>query len=324
MISPGQIRLLAEPLNNAGEPTGEPSLDIFPIALISQAVGSSAESYGRWRFEAEGVHVSSVGGGASAAMAAEFIVPRGYRPIAMYVKGVRLRLDTATLNEATKFANSGMRDAQVSAGTILKAAKAENLDRSSSITYPAASIGTNSFATTMISLTSRLGGEAFPSSAKRGLELNDKKEIVSGTGSYDPAEVSRGRDISAALKVDRFAVPAGTTMIQIDVSPSSQASLLGAVGSVSKPDDAFYLIDAQGTLYQAVGFIYKDRERYDIVINPGQPLRGSVDITTPGLTSVRDDQTLKLLFFVSQKVNLTAFAIGDKVVFQLDTPYQVD
>lgn len=323
MISPGQIRMVAEPVNNAGKATGEPSLDIFPVALISQAVGSSAESYGRWRFEAEGVHVSSVGGGASSVMAAEFIVPTGYRPIAMHVKGVRLKLDATALNEATKFANSGMRDAQVLAGTILKAAKAENLDRSNSFTYPAASIGTSSFTSTMIGVTPRLGGEAFPSSAKRGLELNDKKEIVSGTGSYDPAEVSRGRDISAALKVDRFAVPAGTTMIQIDVSPSSQASLLGPVGSVSQPEDAFYLIDTQGTLYQAVGFIYKDRERYDIVFNPGQPLRGTIDITTPGLTSVRDDQSLKLLFFVSQKVHLTSFAIGDKVVFQLDTPYEV-
>ncbi len=322
MISPGQIRMIAEPVDASGAPTGEPSHDIFPIALISQGDGASAESYGRWRFEAEGVHISSVGGGASAAMAAEFVVPTGNRPIAIYVKGVRLELDATAVSEATKFATTGMRDAQVSAGTILKAAKAENLDRSMSFTYPAANIGTRG-GSEMLVISTRLGREAFPSSAKRGLQLNEDKEIESGSGTWTPAEVGRGRDISAALKVDRFSAPAGTAMFQLNVSPTMQASLLGQVGSVADPSDAFYLIDSQGTLYQAVGYVYKDRERYDIVYNPGQPLNGMADIKTPGLTSVRDDQSLKLLFLVSLKVELEAYSIGDKVVFQLDEPFEV-
>ncbi len=319
MISPGQVRLVVEPVDANGEPTGEPGHEIFPVALISQGDSSQADSYGRWRFEAEGVHISSVGGGASSTMAAEFLVPPGVEPIAVYVKGVRLRLDRETLNDATKYANAGMRDAQVAAGTILKSTKAEDLDKSMAFTIDADSIGRRG-SSAMVAMSSRLGREAFQSSAKRGLELNDDKEIVSGTGTWTPQEVGKGRDISSKLKVDRFAVPPGTIMLQIDVSPSQQASLLGDVGSVSAPDDPFYLIDTQGTLYQAVGYIYKDRERYDIRYSPGSPLRGQVDLNVPGLTSVRDDQKLKLLFLISRNVEFEAYAIGDKVVFEVVPP----
>ena len=322
MVSPGQLRLLVEPINAAGNPTGGPSKNIFPIALISQADGSNAESYGRWRFEAEGVHISSVGAGTSKAMAAEFIVPPGYRPIAAYVKGVRLRLDASDLNGATKFATPGMRDAQVTSGTILQARRASDLDKSMAFTYPAASIG-GSGGSDMVTLNPRIGAfgrEAFQSSQKRNLSLDDEKDIVSGTGTWTPEEVSKGREIPANMRVDTFAVPDGTLMVQVDVSASSRAGLTGPVGSIADPNDPYFLIDAQGTPYQAVGFIYKDRERYDIRYTPGQPLKGLNDINTPGLTTVRDDQKLILLFLISKDVDLTSFAIGNKVVFELDEP----
>lgn len=322
MISPGQLRLLAEPLDASGRPTGEPSLNIFPIAVVSQGDAAVADSYGRWRFEAEGVHVSSVGAGASTTMAAEFLVPSGYRPIAAYVKGVRLRLDNEAMASATKFSNAGMRDAQVMSGTILQSRRASDLDKSMSFVYPAAEIG-NRGSTQMIALTNKLAREAFQSSQKRGLELDDEKEIVSGTGTWTPAEVGAGRDISPALRVDSFAVPPETVMVQLDVSATSRASLIGPVGAQASPEDPFYLIDGQGTLYQAVGFIYKDRERFDIRYTTGQPLRGVGDINTPGLTSVRDDQKLVLLFLVSTGVDLEAFAIGDRVVFELDEPHPI-
>lgn len=318
MISPGQLRLLVQPINDPSAP----SRNIFPIALISQGDGADANSYGRWRFEAEGVHVSSVGAGASQSMAAEFLVPSGYKPIAMYVKGVRLRLDAESLNSATKFATPGMRDAQVNAGTILQSRKASDLDRSNAFTFPAASIG-RAGSDEMVAINSRIGSfgrEAFQQSQKRNLSIDDKKDIVSGTGTWTPEEVSKGRDIPQNMRVDTFAVPDGTVMVQVNVSTTTQAALTGPVGSVADPNDPYFLIDAQGTPYQAVGFIYRDRERFDIRYTPGQPLRGLEDIDTPGLTTVRDDQRLVLLFLISKDVDLTTFAIGDKVVFDLDEP----
>lgn len=322
MVSPGQLRLLVEPIDASGNPTGAPSKNIFPVAVISQADGANAESYGRWRFEAEGVHISSVGAGASQSMAAEFLVPPGHRPIAMYVKGVRLRLGSEDLAGATKFATSGMRDAQVTAGTILEARRASDLDKSMAFVYPAASIG-GSGSSDMVAMNSRIGAfgrEAFQSSQKRNLSLDDDKDIVSGSGTWTPEEVSKGREIPNEMRVDTFAIPDGTLMVQIDVSANSRAGLTGPVGSIADPNDPYFLIDAQGTPYQAVGFIYKDRERFDIRYTPGQPLKGLNDINTPGLTTVRDDQRLVLLFLISKDVDLTAFAIGDKVVFELDEP----
>lgn len=318
MVSPGQLRLICEPLDASGKPTGEPSTTIFPIALISQGDSSAADSFGRWRFDAEGVHVSSVGGSSSSIMAAEFIVPTNARPIAMYVKGTRIRLDS-TEEAPSKFATVGMRDAAVRSGTIVKTVKMENLDRSNAVEVSERDVGSRGEG--VISVTTRLGmREAFQVSQRRQLVLGEKNRIVSGVGTWTPEEVSKGRDISQALKVDRFAVPPGTLMVQVDVSSSTVASLLGTVGRNAAETDAFYLVDTQGTPYQAVGYIYKDRNRYDIRYLPGQPLTGSGDIEAPGLSSVRDDQELKLLFLVSQGVELQSFVIGQAVVLDLEKP----
>jgi hypothetical protein len=323
MISPGQLRLLCEPLDSANRPTGEPSINVFPVALISQGDSSVADSFGRWRFDAEGLHVSSVGGGSSTLMSAEFLVPTGTRPLALYVKNTRIRLDNAE-DPPAKFANTAMRDAQVRAGSILRSARMTDLDRSRSVRIKEADIGGRGADTTII-VSTRLGlQKAFQTSQKRNLELDDKRRIASGIGGWTPEEVGRGRDISEKLKVDRFAVPDGTLMVQIDVSPQSAASLLGEVGRNAGANDAYYLIDSQGTAYQAIGYIYEDKNRYDIRYLPGQPINGLADISVPGLSTVRDDQSLKLLFAVSRGVELVSFVIGDKVVFDLEKPRLLD
>ncbi|MCL4220053.1 MAG: hypothetical protein KJZ65_01655 [Phycisphaerales bacterium] len=324
MIAPGQLRLVVQPVDLSGNWTGEPSQIVFPVALISQADGAEATSWGRWRFEAEGVFVSSVGGGSSAMMAAEFVVPPNSRPLALYVKNLRVPLGPIT-EETQRFAAPGMRDAQIRAGTILESIKLEQLDRSKAARVRDEDISSRGGLGGVVTISATLGREAFQSSQKRELVLDDKKMIVSGHGAFTPAEVSRSRDISRELKVDRFAVPDGTVMVQIDVAPKSVASLLGPVGSIADQSDPFYIIDTSGTPYQAVGYIYKDRDRYDIHYFPGNPLRGMIDLRdVPGLTAVRDDQELRLLFLVSRGVEMQAFAIGSNVVFELEKPRKIE
>lgn len=323
MIAPGQLRLLVQPVDTAGNWTGEPSQNIFPIALISQGDGAEATSWGRWRFEAENVFVSSVGGGSSAIMAAEFLVPPNVKPLALYVKNLRVPLGPVT-EETQRFAAPGMRDAQIRSGTLLESIKIDQLDKSRSVELSEEDAGTRSTGG-MITISPRLGTEAFQTAQKRELTLDDKKQIVSGHGAFTPAEVSRARDISRELKVDTFAVPDGTVMVQIDVSPKSIASLLGPVGSLADQNDAFYIIDTAGTPYQAVGYIYKDRDRYDIHYFPGNPLRGMIDLRdVPGLTAIRDDQEMRLLFLVSRGVEMQGFAIGTNLVFELEEPRKIE
>ncbi|MCE7969668.1 MAG: CvpA family protein [Leptolyngbya sp. PLA3] len=324
MIAPGQLRLLVQPVDASGNWTGEVSRNIFPVALISQADGADATSWGRWRFEAEGVFVSSVGGGSSAMMAAEFFVPPGVRPLALYIKNLRVPLDPIT-EETQRFAAPGMRDAQIRSGTLLESIKIDELDKSKSVELSDEDIGARGARGSVVTVSARLGNEAFQTSQKRELTLDGKKQIVSGHGAFTPAEVSRSRDISNELKVDRFAVPDGTVMVQIDVSPKSVASLLGPVGSEADQNDPFYIIDTSGTPYQAVGYVYKDRDRYDIHYFPGNPLRGMVDLRdVPGLTAVRDDQEMRLLFLVSRGVEMQAYAIGSNVVFELEEPRKIE
>lgn len=324
MIAPGQLRLLVQPVDASGNWTGEPSQNIFPVALISQADGAESTSWGRWRFEAEGVFVSSVGGGSSAMMAAEFVVPPNFRPLALYVKNLRVPLG-ADSEETPRFAAPGMRDAQIRSGTLLESIRLDQLDTSKAARVRDEDIVSRGGLGGVVSIGATLGREAFQTSQKRDLTLDDKRFIISGRGAFTPAEVSRGRDISRELRVDRFGVPDGTVMVQIDVSPKSVASLLGPVGSIADQNDAFYIIDTRGTPYQAVGYIYKDRDRYDIHYFPGNPLRGMIDLRdVPGLTAVRDDQELRLLFLVSRGVDMQAFAIGSNVVFELDKPRKIE
>ncbi len=323
MISPGQLRLLVEPLDAAGRPTGEPSINIFPVALISQGDSAVADSFGRWRFDAEGLHVSSVGGGSSALMSAEFLVPARTRPIALYVKNTRLRLDNVA-EEPARFGSVSMRDAQIRAGSILRSARMTTLDRSRAVRIGESDISGRGGETAIV-VSTRLGMQrAFQTAQKRSLDLDANRRITSGVGSWTPAEVSRGRDIAQNLKVDRFYVPDGTLMVQVDVGPGSAGSLLGEVGRNAGANDAYYLIDTQGTAYQAIGYIYEDKNRYDIRYLPGQPINGVADLAVPGLSGVRDDQKLTLLFAVSRGVQLQSFVIGDKVVFELDKPRLLD
>lgn len=322
MIAPGQLRLLLEPVDASGAPTGEPSEVAFPVALVSQADGSDTNSFGRWRFESEGVFVSSVGGGSTAIMSAEFVVPTGYRPLALYVKGVRLRLDNQG-TDVPRFATTAMRDAQIRSGSLLETIKIEDLDRSKA--FKVDGLGGRGGASDIGSISNQLGREAFQTSQKREMTISEKNEIVSGHGTWSPGEVSRSRDISNELKVNRFAVPTGTTMVQIQVGPKSPASLLGVVGAESSPNDPFYIIDTKGTPYQAVGYIYKDRDRYDIHFFPGDPLGGTIDLKdVPGLATVRDDQEMTLLFLVSTGVEMDGFAIGNKMVFEMEKPVLIE
>src|SRR5690606_38856745 len=61
---------------------------ILPFAMISRAKGET-DQLGRWLFNRPDVFIPSVGGQSETVFAFEFAVPRGWRPIALSVKGAR-------------------------------------------------------------------------------------------------------------------------------------------------------------------------------------------------------------------------------------------
>src|SRR5262249_11336307 len=73
------------------DPATEEAAAYQPFAMISQAAGDDPRA-GRWRFDGDKVFLSSVGGGGNQSMAFEFLIPKGFKSIALYVKGARIDL----------------------------------------------------------------------------------------------------------------------------------------------------------------------------------------------------------------------------------------
>ncbi|MFG0306467.1 MAG: hypothetical protein ACF8Q5_09695 [Phycisphaerales bacterium JB040] len=309
-ISNGQIRLVVR-----GE--GGETRNVFPLAVISQA--SAGENvYGRWRYDSEGVHIASVGGASTATMAFEFMLRPGDEPQGLYVKGVRVNLNTFEAPE-TAYAGVDQRDAVVTDGEILTGGEGATAayDTSQAVTAAPGDWAT---------LSESMGIAVNVQTIKRFFAVADEGNLVtSGEGRYDQSEVDRRnvQAISRSLISDSFGVARDQRIVQVDVSPNTPASLLGPVTGRISGDLPIRLIDDNGTEYDAVGYIYDDRQIWEARYTPSAPLTGLNDIDAPSLTNSRDDQKLKLLFLVSKFIEVEHLAIGDTVIVSFEPPIDV-
>jgi len=69
------------------------------------------------------------------------------------------------------------------------------------------------------------------------------------------------------------------------------------------------LVDANGSRYQCVGFVYKDNSIVHVRFMPGRPINSMNDL--PSVSSSRADQKITLVFRVSMNVDIKHYAIGD-------------
>lgn len=306
IFGPGQVHLVAESADGSHAET------IFPFAMVSQATSENADAYGRWAFQ-EGDFIASIGGASSFPAAFEFLVPAGYRPIALYVKNTRYRLDPA--QQPQEFATAGLRDRAVASGSLFSGAtsRVTSLDRQGATTIAAA--GGRSDA---VRVDPGIGA-SFNAQNPRGLVLNGQNQVVGGTAQFFPAELNpRGTD--TALLVREFAAGSGQTIVQVNVSNDSPASMQNAVVRSQDASATPRLVDSQGVAYDAIGYIYQDKDRVEIRYTPGEPIRSRNEL--PPVSSIRSDQTLTLIFVVSAGVNLTDYAVGEKSVLVFQPPLQ--
>jgi hypothetical protein len=305
----GQVRLLMG--NDAGE-----TIEAFPLALISQADAGDAEVFGRWRFEGDETFIASVGGGTNVEMGFEFLVPTGYEPRALYVKNTRV--DVSSM-DAQQFASVGQRDSAVRSGSVLGGGlDLASLDTSNAVRFdPDADTGRDA----PVRVSNILGFQ-FQTTQKRSLELDDSNRILNGTAKYAPNELAGRGGITPELRVDRFSPGDDTAIVMIDIGSESVASVLGRVGRSVAGDAPPQLIDSAGTVYQAIGFVYQDRDIVDVRITPATPLRGVNDL--PTISAARTDQSLVLLFRVSLGAEVEYYALGDQVVLEFRPEMLVD
>ena len=309
----GQIRLLVQSQADGS------TMSIHPVAIITLAEAAGTE-YGRFRYDGNEVFIASVGGQSEARMAFEFGVPAGHKPIAVYVKNTRKEFNW----NPTQFETSEERTAAIQDDSLLGGVSSGSLDWEG-----ATEIGDSRN-------TSRAGGRSntvsgrpvvsnnlpFRSIIQKGTErtLKVQKEsrrgggyrIVGGEAILSPEDMSR-RSIQQILQIRGFVRGTDTTMVQLDVSiRRGQESPIGKSLQAADQTVPPSLVDSAGRRYDAVGYVYKDKEKVIIRYTPSSPLRGLSD--APSISQSRGDQEMVLLFRCSRGVEIVAFAIGEKVI----------
>lgn len=308
------------------------SLALQPIAVVSQAKGSSRE-IGRWRFDTRNFFVGSVGGQSDASMAFEFLVPNNnandpdqvWRPLALYVRGVRFDLtvdDGQTVKPALTFWTPEDRDDAVESRSLFELVEANRPENS-----PGAPIKIDkNDPNRALRMTNRIpdnitlnGGEL------SGVELTKGQQIINCLDLRLQTKFLAGNDVDRSLRVEEFQPGPGTAVISINVSrdlgkwSATEPESTGAVGAPT-------IVDSLGQRYEAIGYVYRDRSDVRIRFTPGQPLAGLGD--APSISRSRDDQKLFLIFRIASGVKLKQYSIGTTGIVDIqsdeETPTQTN
>jgi len=336
-IGASQIRLLLE-----SPRTGERT-EVYPIAVWSQAESAGA-GWGRWRYDARDTFIAAVGAGAAAQFAFEFPGPADYNPIAVYVKGTRVRLDEGALSQPKhKLASAANRLRYIEgvsgskpampAGTDPNAGMSvtddqrmptEGLDLKDAVKIgngQAVAAGSNVPTPDGVWINNGIGF-----TVQKGThdplvldESNSKeKYITEGTKDFDSNYKSQTVGLERSLRIEKFYVPSDVVIFKVDVDSASRLSILTAAASAVDRSAAPLLYDTMGNTYQPVGFVYEDSTRLTVRYTPGQPIQSLSDM--PSLSRSRPDQKLTLIFQVSLGVSVQAFGIGKKILYEFDPP----
>lgn len=306
IVSNGQVHMIAR-----NEGTGE-SITIFPLAAISENAEADGR-LGRWKFDANDVFISSVGGQSKATVGFEFFVPEGFRPIGLSVRQARISADKVP--DPIVYDSTGDRDRRIASGSIFKSDDTNRVvrDASNAVTLTDANDpgGASGFR-----ISASLGEVASSQTARSRLTLDDDNLIADGQAKFAISEVGRGNTPSGrSMRVDSFALGRNQSMVQVDVSPGKPASFVSDAARLAPTDKPLVLIDSNGNEYEAIGFVYKDREIFEVRYTLGNTLAGVE--ATPPLSTARDDQKLVILFVVTRGVQIEQFAAGNIVIANL-------
>lgn len=303
-----QVRLVAH------SDAEERSIGIQPLAVISQGAADKPE-LGRWRYDAPDTYIASVGGRDDAPMGFEFLVPKGFEPVGLMVKGVRQ--DVRTMKAARTFTSLADRDAAVRDGTITPTANIGTLDRTRTVKFVTSASGGQDYPIRI--------GTAFPSGLvlqkdttkelTRGGE-SDNEIIGGGLAKFTPKEMTN-QGAEPKLQVRQFGRTEDTQLVQITVDLSNKEfGLLSTAAAEIDREKPIVLIDSNGAPYTPVGYIYKTPTEIWVQFDPGRPVQKLSDM--PALSRSQPDQRLTLLFRVSRGVKITSIAVGDKLLAEFD------
>ena len=318
VLGNAQVRLVAE-LADTGVTRA-----FHPSAVISQA-DAEEPTLARFRFDADESFIASVGGGATAIMAFDFALPRAYRPIAIYIRGVRHELAS---EPNITFTTTDQRDDAVTTFEY-GGVDIDEMDDSNAIVLETKQ-GRQELEPeqyhlyTQSSLPGRL---LIKKGTERGLEVfkgdNDRfYTIVGGVEQFTTSSL-RGQFIDPGLRVGGFADSREVRIIQADVGRDSPLALNGAVFQNLSGNQAPMLVDDRGQLYPPVGYICVEDANTYIGFTPGQPIN---DLSTLPFTVSRSraTQDTRFVYRVSAGVTIVAMVADNTVIARWQPGVEVE
>jgi hypothetical protein len=312
VVGNGQVRMVvARALD--GESVDESDTKAFhPIAVVTNVDDPTRVAYARFRFDGDDIYVASLGGVAEAWMGFEFPVPAGYRPIALYIKNVRVDLEG---KPATEYASPLERDEMVGSGQISgMAAVGPILDDKGN---PVQAQAQNGPVIDPIVLGNSIGF-MIQKGTERSLEVAQEGRgwtVRSGELKLRNDEVKGvSAGIDPKLQVNRFSVADDTVVVKVDISPAVHTADYNKLLDGAPKDQSPVLVDTEDRTYPAVGFVYKDSGITWVRFTKGNPISGLGASGMPQLSRSTPDRKLTLVFAVPLGVSIKQFKIGDVVL----------
>jgi uncharacterized membrane protein required for colicin V production len=309
-VGNGQVQLLVRLENGKTE-------TLQPYAMVSQAEGDKLD-LGRWRFDAPKTFIASVGGSADVTAAFEFMVPRGATPLALHVKGVRA--DVQSLGASSEYATAKARDAAIKNGSVLRQMAVANqpMDTSTAVTVDPSKMQ-GSQGGNMIATGGSIPEYILSKDDLQGLKAEGGR-LMEGEAAFVPERLRENRYLPRELQVNRFLTPEDTMIVTMPVGVDnvSFGFASDAFASVEDRSQPPVLIDSSGQRYPALGYVYKTAQQFKVRYFPGDPI-STVD-QIPSVSRSKPDERVFLVFQVSQGVDITGFAIGNKLVATFKPP----
>lgn len=310
VVSNGQVRLLTE--NNEDGSTNT----IFPLAVISES--SEQGQYGRWIFDGDDVFITSTGGKSRVPMGFEFYVPANERPLALYVKNIRVPVES--MDDAKEFKNAAERSRLVKTGRILTGDQVgRKFDLSKAVTIDTTQRVLGSGARFADAIGTVISSQI---AKQRGLSINEDNLVTQGKAKFDLGEeVGRSNAPQGKkLRVEEFWYGKGLSMVHVQVGSTAEGGMLSEAANAASGSDPFILVDSNDNEYEAVGFVYEDltSQIFELRYTPGSTLTGLNESGFPRVSRSKDGQKLSLIFLVSSNVKIKYFTIGDTVLIRFN------
>ncbi|HVU64970.1 MAG TPA: CvpA family protein [Phycisphaerales bacterium] len=324
VVGASQIRLVVQKGNDPYDTMG-----INPMAVISQADNRGGDALkdkelGRWRYEGPNTFIPQAKEGNECVMGFEFAVPKGARPIALYVKGIRE--DVSSMAPKSTYSSAKARDAAVKNAAAFE--KGGVTQPPPENTKPGATVvikkwnldDTNLRFSDVLSFNVMLQKDIM-----HDLLLDDTRAIIGGSLSKFGKNEQAGWGTDRALQVRKFAVNDGSSVVQVRVDEKN--NLYGFLSKAAAGVDRsgqIALVDTNGQPISPVGYVYKTDTTNEVWIyfNPQAPVMNMQDKDMPIMSSSRPDQELVLIFWVSKGTKIAQFKIGDRVLAKFEPPVE--